>query len=648
MKPKQSHLSLRILFHVACVALLCVASAPTAVAQRNPDRPAIEDLLPETTVALVQIPDIRDVMQKTMDGTTGLILEDEAIVPIRDRIIEETYSAYSKVEGAIGMSLDEMTSIPSGEMVFAAIAPRRSSPVYMVILESGEENAAANKAFDLAMERVADDEENEVEKAELDSGAEVDKVIFDGQPIFIAKREGLIIGCSSEKVLDEFFIRWDGGVVKKVRPLSKNRKFVTIMNRCRSRKDLPNDVRFFFDPVAMIKSSGRGNIGMQTAIAVFPALGVDSILALGGSIILSDDEYESILHGHLLLSNPRKGITKVISLKPGDYEPEDWVPSKAFFYTTTSWDVPQMFQETRDMVDLIAGEGSFARNVTTPLEENFEMSLEEEILPLFAGRVSMASVGVDEGKVNPGSSIVGLALKDVEQATETLAKLIEKLNTDNENLKIEKREFQDCTYWIRSDAAIADRNKRSEERNKRIEERRAKRQAEEKDDEESKRRARRRETWRNLSKTFRVPRPCLGIVNNSLIFCDSLEALEEVVLTHKGESTPLRNEEGFLTMVDRVNRLLDADTPVAMYYNNPRNQLEAFLAYMNADSTKTALSDSSENSDFMKSLKNIVDADDLPAIEAFEKYMVPQGGFVTSDDTGYHFLWFQERLELEE
>ena len=236
-------------------------------------------------------------------------------------------------------------------MVLCAIAPRRKKPVFMVILEVGEENEAIEKALGVARDKLSeagisnDDEE-------LESGTKVEKITIDGEAVFMAQRDGLIVGCSNEKVMNDFFLRWDGEEVKKVRPLSKNRKFITIMNRCRSKKDFPNDIRFFFDPIGTYKSFAKGEFGMQAAIAFFPAIGLDTIRAFGGSVILGDDEYESIMHGHLLLSNPRKGITKVIALKPGDYQPELWMPDGALFYSTTSWDVPQMFQELRGIFDL--------------------------------------------------------------------------------------------------------------------------------------------------------------------------------------------------------------------------------------------------------------------------------------------------------
>ena len=67
---------------IAVILLLCPVFASEAFSQRDEARPNIESLLPETTVAMVQIPDIKRVIDKTMNGTGGRMLEDEAIAPL--------------------------------------------------------------------------------------------------------------------------------------------------------------------------------------------------------------------------------------------------------------------------------------------------------------------------------------------------------------------------------------------------------------------------------------------------------------------------------------------------------------------------------------------------------------------------------------
>ncbi len=618
---------------VAAVALTVVASpmSSSALAQRNPDRPNIEDLLPETTVAFVQIADIKDMMEKVYSGAGMKFFEEEKIAPLVKRIEEEGRKAYGKIEEQVGLSIDEIQSLPAGEMVFAAIAPRRKNPVFMVILEVGEENEAVDKALGVVRDKITETG-NTTEDEELESGTKVEKITIDGEEAFMARRDGLIVGCSQEKELNDFFLRWDGEEVEKVRPLSKNRKFITIMNRCRSQKDLESEIKFFFDPIGLFKSAGRGNVEMQVAIAFLPTLGLDSLLGLGGSVILGDEEYETIMHSHLLLSSPRKGVTKVLAFKPNDYEPEMWMPSDVYFYTTTSWDVPQMFNEIRGLVDLAMGEGNFDNFVGENIDDRLEMSFEDEILSQLSGRISFSQVTSVPGKLNSASWVIGMGLNNVDEAKDVVTTLVEFINENVADDSIKATEYEGITYWAVDEATTEARNEQRAERRR----------------ERNERRGREADSGDEFRATIRMPRPTISIVGSSLIFTDSIEAFEKVVATYKGEAEPLRNDKDFIKMADQMTRLLGTDMPVALSYSQPRNQVESLLKFAGSDESKSFLASNSENNEFWKVVKGVMDDHELPSMDVMNKYMLPQGWFATSDDTGYHLLWFQERLVLED
>ena len=633
---------LRVMIAFAVLALVSSSLSSSAKAQRNPDRPPIEELLPETTVAFLQIADIRDAIEKTSDSAVMQIFQDENVAPLVERFVEEGRSAYGKVEDQVGLSIDEALSLPSGEMVVCMIAPRRKKPAFMFILEVGEDNEAVEKAIGVVDEKMLE-AEMDVEDDELESGVKVKKMKFDGMPWWRARRDGLIVGSSSEKELNNFFLRWDGEEVEKARPLSKNRKFVTIMNRCRSEKELPNDVRFFFDPIATYKSFAKGDFEMQAAIAFFPAIGLDTIRAMGGSMILEDEEYEAIVHAHLLLANPRKGITKVVSLKPGDYQPETWMPNDASVYTTTSWDVPQMYQELRGIFDLTLEEGMFDSTINEQFDERVGLSFETDLLSQFSGRISVSQLNVAPGKLNSASWVVGLGLNDANEGKKVGDTLVEWLN-ENAGLDLESKEYEGVNYWVQSEEAIQER---ADQRREWREERRRRRFADDEDGDA----ALRDEQREMMRATVRMPRPTCSIIGGSLVICDSIDAMEKLVATYKGESPSLANDEAFTAMAEKMTNLLGTDMPVALSYSQPKYQVAPFLDYFNADETRSYLSTLAENSEedgFFKRLKGVADDHDLPTMDLLEKYMLPQGWFVTSDDTGYHMLWFQERLAPRE
>ena len=106
------------------------ASGQFAVGQEaDPsNRPRTQELLPETTVAFIQIDDFRDMVGKLQETSFGQMTQDESIAPLIDGLWDEARLAYNDVEAEVGVTLEDIQELPSGEMTFAIIAPRRQNP----------------------------------------------------------------------------------------------------------------------------------------------------------------------------------------------------------------------------------------------------------------------------------------------------------------------------------------------------------------------------------------------------------------------------------------------------------------------------------------------------------------------------------------
>ena len=305
------------------VVVMVAGFAPVASAQVDPEtRPDTQDLLPETTVAFVQIDDFRDMMGKMSESAIGKMTRDEAIAPLLEGLWDEAKLAYDEVKDDVGVSLEDLQALPSGEMTFAVIAPRRKSPEFMLIVELDDESDAVNRVLDRGRQLITEEGGQEITTEESDDGIEFESFMVEDKKIKFFRKDGLMVGSTSEEELDAFIDRWMGRENEKVRPLTQNRKFVTIMNRCVGTKELKPEARFFVDPIAIAKSATRGNFAAQAAINFLPVLGLDGLLGVGGSMILTEDDFESVVHGHVLLANPRKGVFEMIAFKPTDYQPD--------------------------------------------------------------------------------------------------------------------------------------------------------------------------------------------------------------------------------------------------------------------------------------------------------------------------------------
>ena len=248
-----------------CLGLSLLLICPT-LAQELPERPATELLLPETTVAVTKLTSFSEFIEKWNSSLFAQMLEDEDVSPLAKQLYEVGEDQYTQVEEKVGMSLDELKSLPSGEMTIALVAPRRKDLAVVVMIELDDENEAVDLAFDRARELI--EQENEIEEEASTLDVKVEKAIVNGQQVFFCRHDGMLVGSSSLNVLEDIFLRWSGGENKKVRPLSENRKFITISNRCSTSDDFPPDMMFYVDPIGIFKASARGNTGRQLCVPI--------------------------------------------------------------------------------------------------------------------------------------------------------------------------------------------------------------------------------------------------------------------------------------------------------------------------------------------------------------------------------------------
>lgn len=632
---------LRPMMMLGFLALLLPVLTGVAAAQEG-QRPKTEDLFPETAVVFVQIDDIRDFMSKMADSNFGRMLQDERIAPLAGELYQQALDAYSDVEDRVGLSAEEIQSLPAGELAFAVVAPKRKNPAIVFLIETDEENEAVNKALERLREAVEnqaaesddgeatdddseqDEESDSVESDDSDDSDDddlnqetTDEVVYekfriDDQTVTIFRKNGTIVGSNNKDVLEDIHERWMGRPVEKVRPLSENRKFVTIMNRCRGSKDTPPEMRMYADPIEFARSATRGNIAAQAGLNMLPVLGLDGLLGIGGSVLFGEQDFESVFHGHLLLANPRKGIFEMIALKPADYRPQPWVPADIVSYMTTSWDIPTMFSEFEKIFDTFTQPGNFRENVLTEINEEIGLDLEEDIIKLLSGRFTYVQWNVKPYAFNSASNIIAAQVVDPERAEEVIDKLVQRiLDEDEDNIVRDTYKGQD--YWKMPD----------EQAN------------------------RQREVMREngVAIELRATQPAFALLGDHIIFCDHPDSLKRIIDTDRGDVTSLLDSPEFQVVMNKMTRLLGTDMPAALLYSRPAEQLRMWFEIANSEGTRGFLETAAEENRYAEGVLRAIEDNPLPDFEEIKHYFPPQGAFVTDDDTGYHMMTFSLKAD---
>ena len=209
--------------------------------------------------------------------------------------------------------------------------------------------------------------------------------VFDNDAAF-CDRDQTFLFSSSVALVEEVMQVWDGG--EQYETLADNLRFTTIMRDSTGKEGERPQISWYVDPLELFEQVTRENGGGRIALAMLPLLGLNGIKAAGGSVIFATPEFDSVSHTHLLLDSPREGVLNMLAITSGDVEPEDWVPQDAASYMTIHWDVRRTFDELAKLIDVIRGEGAFARTVEGRLSGPLGVDFQKEILDQLSDRVT--------------------------------------------------------------------------------------------------------------------------------------------------------------------------------------------------------------------------------------------------------------------
>ena len=637
-----SKLSLAVVVLVLSLTGNSAVAAPQA--DSIPERPRTEFLLPETTVAMLQVPNFQEAVEKLKQTETGKIMMDEGVTPTIDSVWDMVKSAYDKRKDDVGLEFSDLTSLPGGEVTFTVIAPRRKKPEYMIIMDLNNDDGAMDRVMERGREILNENDLiNEIEPnaAVNEDGFELESFNVDGRDISFFQHENTIVACTSENEINDLIERWMGREVKKTRPLSANRKFVTIMKRCAGTNDLDPEFCFFVDPIAVAKSSTQGNPSGRFAINMLPLLGLDTLSAIGGTVFLDEEDFESVMHGHLLLTNPRSGIFSMLAFKPTDDELEPFIPLEVANHSMVSVDAPKAYAEIAKIYDAFIEPGAFEKSIDKKVNQEFGLNLKENLIDTIDGRVSLFQWIEEPAVINSTKTGLVFRLKDTEAFERLLDGLMNKANqnrAEDDNggdapLAVEKRVYREITIYAEPQTRIDSRNERLNGRRTRNQDNQ---NAQDKD----------AVTKRGFGIEFETPQ--FAIFGDCLVVTlDSSNLMKTLIDRHLGEGETLVDGEGYDRIVTESQRLLNNELPIANFYSDPKRQFKWILELVKSS---TAQKLDPGDSKFFKSVRDLQDRfaeNPLPEFEQLENYLTPSGGFVTDDDTGLHMLFLSLKQDQE-
>lgn len=579
----------------ALAICLSVASASSVLAQR----PTAPRLFSQKSLLYVRIDDTRELKDKFSQTSSGKLAEDPQLKPILSSFYTTFSTLVQGMQNTIGVNLDELLSIPNGELA-VAVVPTKTRPVFCGLLEAGDELPALEIMIGRLEERLktqgAEQTSKEIGKikvTKIQNGPRPDRQFG------FFMDSGVLVFSSSAEYIETLAQIWQGSGIDH-KSLADNRDFTTIMSRCVGTEGERPQASFYVNPIAMFREASKETPNSVIVLTTLKTLGIDGIKGIGGSAIFAPNDFDSIVHAHLLMDNNRRGVLRAVRPKSGSTEPEAWVNDQVVSYGTMNWDFDKTVKAIAEIVDSFGGENAFENNVIINGGKQVGLDLRKDVLELLDGRVTLAQVIIPPKRINSQSNLVGVHFKDAQRVkTEVLPKLFEKAKSMEPRWK--SRQTGDSTvYYI--DVA-------------------------------------------SPSENIRVPAPAMAMVGNELLISDAVESIEQAIKTYSSGDDLLSDAIEYKLVRDRIKaQLKDKETSI-MSYQRPEESLRLFYDLANDPENINRLEQISANNPFFTALVTALRSKQLPKFEVISKYMAPSGAFVVEEEDGLHYTAFSMRRE---
>ncbi|MEE2706949.1 MAG: hypothetical protein VX988_07845 [Planctomycetota bacterium] len=596
-----------ISFAIVCLGL--VASPARS------ERASAPQLLPENTLAYLRIADGPDLVKRFKDTSIGRLGTDEQIRPLLTQLYGSVAEAFANVEDQVGSSLDELLSLPQGEIVIGLVGFETKRPSLVVLMDVGEGIETVNGLVERAREAA----ENDGAKIATEDVDGVELIIAQPQgdradepPAVLFIKEQTVVLTTDLEFSQSLLTRW-GGVKEEC--LAKNKKFGAIMTRCAGKKDDAPQITWFVDPIELARNLVRGNLTAAAGFAFLPTIGLDGLTGIGGSVTLASESYDSVTHFHLLLENPRTGVLDMIALKGGKMKPESWVPTDVASYLTLHWDLEKTYNGTAELVDSFRGEGSFSAMVKQRVSDNIDIDFEEEIVPALAGRISHTMWYERPIRIGAETRAIGFELNDATEFSGTMQKAIDRFSERFTEKNHGGIKFHQFTIPGRQNDGDGD------------------------DDDDD-------DNGDNEVNQRRRPQPCVAVVGSYLIFTDRPTSMEKVINAYSGASESLGSQLDYKVIAAKARRLVGGREPSMITFDRPEERLRALYDLLTAESTLDWLAEQSDNP-AVRAVNEALTDNPLPAFSVISRYLAPGGGILTNEETGVHYVNFVLRRNGE-
>jgi hypothetical protein len=387
-----SHIKLA-LFLTTCILILGIAPTASAAVPS-------ENLLPGTTRGFIAIGDVKDLVDRFNGTQLGKLMQDPVMKPFEKDLRRQLEQRFSSVRERLGLTLDDLRGVPSGEVALALIepAPNQSAMALVVDVTGNQDKARellVKVSATLAKEGAKETKRvvNGITVLTFDLPKPEDNPKAAARKAIYFLTENLLGASDNEKITMEILDRSVNGAVNGVadnaaKSLSNNEGFKFIMRRCfQDAGEEKPQIRWFIHPLgyaAAIRAATPEDERRKgkSVLEVLNNQGLAAIRGVGGLVSVGPEGYELLHRTAIFAPPPYKKAMKMVKFPNGpQFAPQRWVPRDIATYSTFYTDPLNAFDNFGSLFDELVGGTEFIFNAPLKYERD-----------LVAGKLSAAFI----------------------------------------------------------------------------------------------------------------------------------------------------------------------------------------------------------------------------------------------------------------
>lgn len=614
---------------------LAILLGGVAVSQENrgaakPERqiPGAPHLLPHDTLLYARFDDAEALRVDLADSSIGRMFADPKLKPFANDLYATLGELFETVGQPLGITLEELLAIPSGQVAAAAF-PRVISDAELERLNEGDESEEAIR------ERLDRKRRAQTAMAGLfiiDAGKNVGKLrtLLDRmleQPIqsgyvrrqqavgsvtlvrlvpprpgrpeieYFEKDDCIVLGIGHQTAaaaLDRWLDRSDEPT------FADNVDFSAVMSRSLGAEETQPQLTFYADPYHLIERIIKRGGAAAIVWPILEDLGIDKIRGIGGSIFRGGETFDDITHLHVLIDPPRDGLFGVLRPQPVATTPPPFVPADVTTYTSIAWDVQTTFDNLSKVIDRFQGEGTAKRALEDRFQEQSGVDLREEVLSNLSGRYVGIRWLQPPVKINSQAGVYAFEVTDANRAEATLEKLVQRLSPNMKPVMVGTHRL----YTREAGGGKPTAN-------------------------------------------LRRPEPSAMLLGDWLLLGDSRQLMERAVRAEGGALPRLADVPEYDLVLSELGGKLDGEKPFLITFVRGADFLRQLYQVAESEDSKNFLRAAAERNPFAAKFDSLLRRNQLPPFEQFEKYFAPGGGFAYDEPNGIHIGSFTLKADAE-